>query len=602
MNTIEEIKQRLDIVDVVSQYVSLKKAGRNFTALCPFHTEKTPSFFVFPETQRWHCFGACGSGGDLFSFLMKRESLDFSEALKQLAQKSGVKLPERRGEKDRGLNRYHELNGAAAEYFHRELLTSPSAEMPRRYLEGRGIAQATIENFQLGFSLNSSDALSRHLIKEGYSEEELLAIGLARSGGDGGIHDMFRNRLMFPIRDERGHVVGFGARALDESLPKYINSPQSPLFDKGSVLYGIDRARASIRTSHVAVIVEGYMDVLMAHQHGFDNVVASMGTALTERQVKNLQRLAPEVVMALDADTAGDDATLRSLESSWHIFDRVVISSRGRLDLYQRTPNPLIKIIELPRGEDPDEVIKQGVELWQELVKGAQPLLDYLMEAVITRTNLEGPGAKMAVVERLFPLIAKMEDPFEQDRYIQKLAQRLEVSEATLKVGLSKLPRRRAKRSTIGEGGKAAPGSTPALTGSDPVEEHCLCLLLRYPELEEIGKNLSHELFRHTENREIFDRWLHNRDVGGLQNSLDGPLREHLESLLSSTLPPTATEEERKRAFSACIRRLEERRLRELKTQEAELLSQETVVGEELAELQQKAVEVNAELRKIFTP
>ena len=238
MSSIEEVKQRIDIVEVVSQYVSLAKSGRTFRGLCPFHSEKTPSFFVYPEQQSWHCFGACNSGGDVFSFVMKKENVDFGEALRLLAQRAGVSLPTRfepsvkRDEKEK----IHQVNEAAAQYFHNLLLNSPAAEKARGYLAGRGLSPETIASFQLGFSLNSWEALRQHLMDIGYTKDEILSAGLIIEAEAGEAHDRFRNRLMFPISDIRGRVTGFGARVLDDSLPKYLNSPQTLIFDKSNFL------------------------------------------------------------------------------------------------------------------------------------------------------------------------------------------------------------------------------------------------------------------------------------------------------------------------------------------------------------------------------
>ena len=291
MSVIDEVKQRIDIVDVIGQYASLTKAGRTFRGLCPFHSEKHPSFFVYPEQQSWHCFGACNTGGDVFSFIMKKQGIDFGEALRLLAQRAGVTIPSKFEPEAEGKERLYQANQAAAQYFHNLLLNSPAGEKAKNYVASRGVSPKTVTDFQLGFSLNSWEALKQHLMERGYTENELLTTGLITESERGETHDRFRNRLMFPILDSRGRITGFGARALDDSLPKYLNSAQTPLFDKSSSLYGINLAQAAIRQQNLAVIVEGYMDVITAHQNGFNNVVASMGTAVTEKQV-NILKLA----------------------------------------------------------------------------------------------------------------------------------------------------------------------------------------------------------------------------------------------------------------------------------------------------------------------
>ena len=298
MDTVDEIKQRLDIVEVLSSYVpDLKKSGRNFKAVCPFHSEKTPSFFVFPERQSWHCFGACGTGGDMFAFVMRKEGVDFKEALNILAERAGVTVVQRKPDESKSeADRLKEINEAAAEVFHRLLFNSTGGQRTREYLIRRGVSEKTMRQFQIGYSQDSWDSLRQELMKRGYHENELASAGLLVEKEKEGTYDRFRNRLMFPIRDMAGRVVGFGARALDDSLPKYLNSPQTLVFDKSSSLYGIDFARPAIRKENLAVVVEGYMDVIVAHQHGFTNVVASLGTALTEKHVGIVKKLTNRLV------------------------------------------------------------------------------------------------------------------------------------------------------------------------------------------------------------------------------------------------------------------------------------------------------------------
>ncbi|MGB9879380.1 MAG: DNA primase, partial [Anaerolineae bacterium] len=369
MGVIDEIKERLDIVDVISSYVPLKKAGRNYKALCPFHSEKTPSFVVFPDTQSWHCFGACNTGGDIFTFIMRRENMEFGEALRLLAERAGVSLePHREGEEIAGklIERLRTINSLAAEYFHYLLLNSPEGARARDYLGKRGISEQTREAFQLGYARDEWQALGQYLTSKGYSWSDLLEAGLVLERKEGGYYDRFRGRLIFPIRDVRGHIVGFGARALDDAQPKYLNSPQTPLFDKSSILYGIDQAKNAIREQGFVVIVEGYMDVLMAHQHGRKNVVASMGTALTEKQVRVIKKLTKKLVLALDADAAGDQATIRGLEVAKEALDRraVPVPTWRGLIRYEDQLDAEIRVAMLPPGQDPDEVIKENAANW----------------------------------------------------------------------------------------------------------------------------------------------------------------------------------------------------------------------------------------------
>ena len=485
MGAIDEIKQSLDIVDVISSYVPLKKAGRNYKALCPFHTEKTPSFIVFPETQTWHCFGACNIGGDVFHFVMRHENMEFGEALRLLAERAGVQLqPRREGEEAAGKlkDRLRKINALAAEYFHYLLVNSPEGARARDYLIERGISEETRELFQLGYAREDWQAMGNHLTSKGYSWPDLLEAGLVLERQGGGYYDRFRGRLMFPIRDVRGHVVGFGARALDESLPKYLNSPQTPIFDKSGVLYGIDRAKAAVREQGLAVIVEGYMDVLMAHQYGRNNVVASMGTALTEKQVRVIKKLTKNLVLALDADTAGDQATLRGLEVAKGTFDRRVVpvpTWRG-LIRYEDQLDAEIRVVALPPGLDPDEVIKEDPSRWDALVGQALPVVEYYLRSVISKYDLESPKDKAAAAREVLPLIEEIDSSVERSHYLQRLARMLRVDERVLQQeAQSKRSARREPLAPIERSGRlsAQPG---LMFGPEP---YVLLLLVKRPEL-----------------------------------------------------------------------------------------------------------------------
>ena len=598
MGVIDEIKQRVDIVEVVSDYLPLQKAGRNFKALCPFHTEKVPSFYVFPERQSWHCFGACGSGGDVFSFVMKKEGVDFGEALKKLAQRAGVSLAQPK-EVDKGVERLVEINEAATEYYHHLLLRSPVAEMARIYLDGRGVFPKTIQDFQLGFSLDSWEALRGHLMGKGYQEEELIAAGLLVEKEQGGSYDRFRNRLMFPIRDIRGRVLGFGARALDDSLPKYINSPQTKIFDKSGILYGIDRAKDSIRRQNRAIIVEGYMDVIIAHQYGFDNVVASMGTALTEKQVSILKPLTQNLSLALDADAAGEVATLRGIEVATHALDYKVMpvpTSRG-LIRYENVLNAEISIITLTQGKDPDEIIKENPEDWRHLVEKASPVIEYTVELVISKLDLTKLRDKSFALDQLLPVIDEVKDPIRQAHYVQKLARLIGVDEQAITSALGRMRRAGLKR-----GEKQPPSSSiPSLSSGDPVEEYCLSLLLHYPELRNRAGELSADYFERSENRELFLAWLNSPALDSMREKLDIILQRHLEELLAKDFPPLR-EGEPERALADCLYRLRERRLMGLKAKEELLMAEAESAADaaQLEELKQSALKLNVQLKEIF--
>src|SRR5260221_10374288 len=319
MSVTDEIKARLDIVNFLSQYIQLKKAGRNYTGLCPFHAEKTPSFVVFPEAQNWRCFGACSEGGDIFNFVMKHDGLDFVSALKVLADTAGVELQERTPEQVKGDEHLDKMRGLleeTARFFHEQLMESAEAQPARTYVRKRGLKRETLVSFRIGYAPDNWQEALDHLKTLGYTEDEIVEAGVAiRNEERGRVYDRFRNRLVIPICDGRGQIIGFGARALDpDDNPKYLNSPQTPLFDKGATLFGLHMARRTIRESETAVIVEGYMDAIQAHQGGFRNVVAQMGTALPEPQLKQLSRYANRLILALDPDVAGIKATMRGLD------------------------------------------------------------------------------------------------------------------------------------------------------------------------------------------------------------------------------------------------------------------------------------------------
>ncbi len=552
MNTAEDIKQRLDIVSVISEYVELGKAGRNFRGLCPFHTEKTPSFFVFPERQSWRCFG-CNEGGDLISFVMKKEGLDFGEALKLLAPRAGVILPEERQKtvEDELAPKLYQINEAAADYYHQLLLTSPVAAGARKYVEGRYLTPETVSQFRLGFSLDSWDGLKQHLQKQGYKEADLVAAGLAIAK-EGHTYDRFRGRLMFPITDPKGRVIGFGARALDDSTPKYLNSSESPVFAKNAVLYGVDRAVADIRKQGKAIIVEGYMDALTAHQNGFRNVVASMGTSLTENQIAILKSLTKHICLSLDADAAGSAATLRGIEICRNALARKVQGPKGWMGGSTQLGTE-ISIISMPEGMDPDEVIRENPEEWQRLVENASPLMDHLFAATAREFDLSKPEGVSQLVNRLIPLIAEMGDSGVREGYLTKLSGLSGLGDDFLKKKVADIYKEqpRKKRS------QKIDLSRPIKTG-DPLEEQCLVLLLKYPHLRDKTSILSSSYFERSENREIFLALHRNKQEDDILSGLTPVLHEHLQELTNREQPPSDREMQG-RELSECLHRLEVR-------------------------------------------
>ncbi len=586
MSAITEVKQKLDIVEIVSEYVTLQKAGRNFKGLCPFHTEKHSSFFVFPEQQSWHCFGACGTGGDIFSFIMKKEGIDFGQALRFLAQRAGITLsPLETPNKaeDEKKERLFQINEAATEYYHHVLSGTKAGEIVRSYLTKRKVTPETIKESRLGFSPNAWETIKNYLLGKGYAEKELVEAGLIIEKEKEGSYDRFRERLMFPICDIQGRVTGFGARVLDDSLPKYINSPQTPIFDKSSSLYGIDKAKSAIRKKNLVIIVEGYMDVLIAHQHGWQNVVGSMGTSLTEKQVEGIKRLTNNVTLALDADLAGEEATLR-----------------GKAILAYS--NAEANVILLPQGKDPDEVIEEEPALWQKLVEQAMPIMDFAFQSVIGKVDINKARDKSLAVQKLLPSIYEIKDPTQKFHYVEKLARALKIETSDIEVALQKL------KTASGRPRVSKPTEQSRLARqlvSSPIEEYCLALLLQYPELRPSARELSPEHFEYTENREIFVKWQHSSDMSELESKLDTSLLEHLYYLVNEDFPPAIKESERTRHrdLAQCILRLQEKLSRKLETEKEATLEIEREKGgisSELAKLEEQGINSGQRLQEVF--
>ncbi len=442
MSVVDDVKARLDIIDVVSQYVPLKQAGRTYKALCPFHSEKTPSFVVFPESQTWRCFGSCNEGGDIFSFVMRHEGWDFGEALRVLAQKAGVQLEEQTPEvkaRQTADERLYALLDEAAQLYMNILIDEQSAQSTRDYVIDRGLTEDTVRHFQLGYAPDEWSFALDHFRRRGFRQEEIIAAGLAVENDRGRVYDRFRHRLMIPIRDGRGRTLGFGARALDtDQQPKYLNSPQGKLFDKSQLLYGLDLARRSIRESETAVVTEGYMDVIQAHQAGFTNVVAQMGTALTEAQVHQLAKYANRLILALDTDEAGINATMRDLDvvrdslveddkPNSMMFDaRSMIRSAGKMELD-------IRVLQLPNGKDPDEFIRATPDQWIEVIQNARSLVDYVIDVGTKELPSDADTyERERIARRLLPLLNASESDLQRRQNIQRLALRLRIPEKDL--------------------------------------------------------------------------------------------------------------------------------------------------------------------------
>ena len=434
-----EVKNKLSIVDVVGEAVQLRKAGTIFKGLCPFHGEKTPSFVVTPARESWHCFG-CGEGGDIFSFVMRREGLSFPEALKRLAAKAGIEIDERTSRDDARKARLREVLEQAIAFYHAVLTQSKTGAPALEYLHKRGFTDATIERFQLGWAPDGWDQMIKMLkSRRNVDVADLAEVGLTGVRPNGrGAYDKFRSRVIFPIRDASGAAVGIGGRILppattdgaapahtNSEAPKYLNSPATVLFDKSRTLYLIERARGEIRKGEEAVLVEGYTDALMAHQAGFENVVASLGTALTPAQVAVIARYAREIVLAYDVDPAGQHAGSIGGAELFKLIGALAAEETG-VEITR------VRVARLPEGKDPDEVIRETPDLWREAIRTAQPIIEFLIDYYATAFDVRRPEGKRHAVAALVPLLREIRDPVVRDGYLQTLARRTGVEERVL--------------------------------------------------------------------------------------------------------------------------------------------------------------------------
>jgi DNA primase len=579
-----EVKSKLSVVDVVGESVQLKKAGTTYKGLCPFHGEKTPSFTVTPGRESWKCFG-CGEGGDVFTFVMKRDGLSFPEALKVLAAKAGVELDERTTREDARKRRLREVLESAIAFYHAVLTASKAGQAALDYLRGRGFSDETIARHQLGFAPGGWDTLARQLAaKRDVRPDELIETGLGqpRQSGRGGVYDRFRERVIFPIRDMNGAAVGLGGRVLatDDGRdrgPKYLNSPATPLFDKSRTLYLIDKAKSSMRKSGQAVIVEGYTDALMAHQAGFDTVVASLGTALTPGQVALLTRYAKRIALAYDVDAAGEKAGTFGVSSLESLIPQLAAADVG-VELDE------VRVVRLPDGRDPDEVVRDTPDLWREEVRTAQPIVDYLIDYHARQVDLKTPGGKARFVDAIVPTLRAIPNPVMRDAYLQTIHSVSGVEERSV---LEVLHRRPA---VSRDGATAARITADAVLASadalpvdrileaiTPIEEELLRLLLLAPEqqartVDEVGPDQlpsepARELFRAI----VLQRAPDDHGVrppfsmSALIASLDDSTRELAQAILAKPSPDLAslTAERIQYAVDRCLLRLERRKLDE---------------------------------------
>jgi len=536
MDVVEEVKRKLDLVEYIGRVVQLQKSGRNFRALCPFHSERTPSFYVFPDRGTWRCFGTCGEGGDLFSFVQKRDNLDFRDALRELAREAGVQLFPEAAQRRSRVERLAAVTSAAVDFYQR-CLQEAGGDAARAYLlETRGLKPETIDAFHIGWAPDGYNNLRDYLSARGYDEQDALAAGLLVENERGGRpRDRFRGRVIIPIADERGQFVGIGGRGLHGEEPKYLNSPQSDLFDKGRTLFGLNLAAEAIRASGTAVAVEGYMDVLGPWQAGFRNVVATMGTSLTEHHAALLKRYARRIVLAMDPDAAG----MAGAERAGALFlgldspDAMARSARSADRLTAATDLEL-RVAPLPPGKDPDEVAREDPEAWNLAIADALPYAEFLLRRLMGSERPASAVDARRIVDRLRPVLAAVRDPVERGMYIQRVARHLGIGEQAVqeRLRLLSIPARRDDRAR----GERPEGPSP--------EEWLLTILLRQPVLRHELRNLPPDLFNDSLNRETFLRWLNADDFA--EAEIDDPVAAHARSLAGRLLPALSPDEARK--------------------------------------------------------
>jgi DNA primase len=471
---IDEIRQRTDMVGLVGEYLKLERRGKNMVGLCPFHSEKTPSFTVSPEKQLFHCFG-CGASGNVFSMIMQMEKLSFPEAAHFLARRAGVTIPEKKSsspEEDNLKERLYRINDLAARYYAYCLTRSAVGKKALNYLLKRGIRQDTIELFMLGYAPADWTGFFNFAQKKGASADLMVQAGLVSPGREKGYYDRFRDRVIFPIYNISGKTAGFGGRALEEgekSGPKYLNSPETPVFNKGSMLYGLNLAREEIRREKRAVVMEGYTDVITAYQAGIKNSVASLGTALTSEQGRLLRNQADTVITAYDSDSAGEAATWRGL---------AILQSTGCL----------VQVANLPEGSDPDSYISQnGPESFIKLLDSAVPLMEYRLQQLKKKFDLASDSGRINYMEELMPFLLAAVNQVEQNFYLKRASEELGVDEEAIRDEL-KNRRKKGNRYKIYE--KREPAGEEETVEIRPAEKILLSLMLQRKEIAEKGRNL----------------------------------------------------------------------------------------------------------------
>lgn len=532
VDPVEEVKRRLEIAEYVGRTVALQRSGRNFKGLCPFHNEKTPSFYVFPDKGTWRCFGQCGEGGDLFSFVLKRDSVDFRTALQELAREAGVTLSTDSGKRRGRADHLNSVISAAVDFFEQRFRDDAASEAREYVLRTRGIGEEAVAAFHIGWAPNDWRALRDYLSTRGYDERDGIAAGVLIEREGGGAYDRFRGRVTIPIADERGVFVGIGGRAMGSDQPKYLNSPQTEVFDKGRTLFGLHTAADEIRKTGVAVVVEGYMDVIGPWQAGFRNVVATMGTSLTEHHVQLLRRSTRRIVLALDPDAAG----LQAAERAGGLllgFDSPEAAGQAAHSARAVTGDTDVdlRVAPLPAGKDPDEVARADPALWRKAIAEAPPFAAFLVERLLAGQEIaSSPADARRAIDRVRPVLLAITDPVERAVYVQRIARHLGSTEQAVDERL------RAGAGSRRTGTNAVPVPRPAASQ----ETYLLASLVRNPELrEEFGRLIPAGFFSTEVDRMVFERWYTGRPAG----DSDDPVEMRRAYLAGLRLPPFTAEQ-----------------------------------------------------------
>ncbi len=458
---IQEIKERLNVVDIIAGYLKLQKTGANYRAVCPFHSEKKPSFFVSPTRQLWRCFG-CGKSGDVFAFVQEIEGLEFGDALRILAQKAGVQLKRQDPQVETQRKRLYDICELATKFFEKQLHASQTGKKAKEYLFKRGIKEEATKEWRVGFAPSSWEGLLSFLKQKGYSTGEIQRTGLVLESEKGKVYDRFRSRIIFPIFDLNSQPIGFGGRIFganqEDTVAKYLNIPNTLLYNKSKALYGLHKAKVPIRKQNECVLVEGYTDVIMSHQAGVENVVATSGTALTSAQLEILKRYSDKLITAFDMDIAGDSATKKGIE----------LAEKQGFD---------IRVASISNGKDPADLIKESPQTWQNTIKQAKSILDFYFESAFLQYDKNTPAGKRDISKTLLPAISRIPNKIEQDHWVRELAKKLEVGEESVRQELKKYnnPILAQKES------QEEPESPPKKTRKELIEERIISLALNEP-------------------------------------------------------------------------------------------------------------------------